>query len=502
MTPSNSNLLEIQSFLAPTYDFKQHFTNKFEFTKALLNKVQKLSYSNINKQNLFDYTKILDQVLTKVVEINKEDLLKEFLIFLIKSLSHFSNAEEYNGYSRQIIKSLNLHYSNTRFKSLIQENAPIIIFELEKSKNSFFKNHNYHIFRIFCEEITTLYKIVNIDTEQLQYQIGLSYHLEAINQQDRENKSMQVKASFLEMAEKHYKDKCQNIELSKDLRPLIKACYGFIFENELSEFTVNAPKTSMLQIELYHYKRTYLNDLNQELLLKHMSMDTFLLPHYDSIVKNATNIFQKSTIRKLATTSPMNEKRKLDTFSNETENLNYQIIEFYNLTLQMEWSMRLFPVFIGMMEKHKLTQSSIMHHISQWELIDQTRLTIISKAVDRFFQNDYISSIHILVPQIEHHIRYMFESIGYSTTNTPHGKSQEEQTLSAFLKDDYVAKQLGIDVTKYFEILFTTKTGLNIRNNIAHGFLGSKDFHLGFNIIVIYSLILLTRFRLKKMENI
>lgn len=499
MTPSNSNLLEIQSFLAPTYDFKQHFTNKFEFTKALLNKVQKLSYSNINKQNLFDYTKILDQVLTKVVEINKEDLLKEFLIFLIKSLSHFSNAEEYNGYSLQILKSFNLHYSNPQFKSLIQENAPIIIFELEKSKNKFFKNHIYYIFRCFCNELIKLYKIVDIDTEQLQYQIGLSYHLEAINQQDREKKSMQVKASFLEMAEKHYKDKCQNIELSKDLRPLIKACYGFIFENELSEFTYNTPITSMLQTELYHYKRMYMDDLKQELLLKHMSVDTFLLPHYDCIKKDAKEIYEQSIIGKLGIAlAPMNEKRKLDSISNETEHLNYQIIDFYNLNLQMIWNMRLFPIFIGMMEKYRLTQSSIMHHLSQWELIDQTRLPIISKAIDRFFQNDYISSIHILVPQIEHQIRYMFEMIGYSTTNTPKGKSQEEQTLSAFLREEFVIKKLGIAVTKYFEILFTTKIGLNIRNNIAHGFLESKKFNLGFNIIIIYSLILLTRFRPQK----
>lgn len=499
MTPSNSNLLEIQSLLASTYDFKQHFANKFEFTKALIDRVQKLNYSNINKQNLFDYTNVLDNVLTKVVEINKEDLLKEFLIFLIKSLSHFSNEEEYNGYSLQIIKSLNLHYSNIRFKSLIQENAPIIIFELEKSKNNFFKNHKYHIFRIFCEEITTLYKIVNIDTEQLQYQIGLSYHLEAINQQDRENKSIQVKTSFLEMAEKHYKDKCQNIELSKDIRPLIKTCYGFIFENELSEFTVNIPNTSILQIELYHYKRMYMNDLEQELLLKHMSVDTFLLPHYDCIEKDAKEIYERSIIGKLGIAlAPMNEKRKLDSLNNETEHLNYQIIDFYNLNLQMKWNMRLFPIFIGMMEKYRLTQSSIMHHISQWELIDQTRLPMISKAIDRFFQNDYISSIHILVPQIEHQIRYMFEMIGYSTTNTPKGKSQEEQTLSAFLREEFVIKKLGIDVTKYFEILFTAKIGLNIRNNIAHGFLESKNFNLGFNIIVIYSLILLTRFRPQK----
>jgi len=384
------------------------------------------------------------------------------------------------------------------FKTIIQNNSSLIIFEIEKSKNRYFKDKNYHIYRHFCEEIIKIYKISDIDTEHIEYAIGLTYHLEAINQQNREVKSSLVKASFLEQAEKHYKNKCQNIELAKDLRPIIKSCYGFVVENELQEFKTEMPLTSLMQVQLYHYKRIYLKDLKQDLILKQLSVDNILLPNYNEVVKSAKEAYRGSILRHIGSTSPISETRKLGTFNSDSENDEYDIFQHYNLMLQLTWDMRLFPIFLGMVNNYRLTSTSIMNHISKWSLLKSTRKTIIARGIDRFFQNDYISSINILVPQIEYQLRYMFELMGYSTTNTLDGRSQEEQTFSSFLKDKFVIETLGIDVVKYFEIMFVSKIGFNIRNSVAHGFYGENNFSKELNIIVIYSLIILTKFNLKK----
>ena len=420
--------------------------------------------------------------------------METFLNILIKLLQYF-NEKNYHRYSLEIIRSINQHYGNLNFKTLVQNNTPFIIFEIEKSKNRYFKDKNYHLYRCFCEEIIKIYKISNIEVAHINYEIGLTYHLEAIN---REDKSSLVKAHFLEQAEKHYKNKCQNIELAKDLRPLIKSCYGLVVENELKEIKVETPITSMMQIELFHYKRHYLKNLKQDLILKQLSIDNVLLPNYDSIVKSVKEIYNQSILRHLFPLSPINEKRKLGTFSTEDEHNQYDILQYYNLNLQLIWDIRLFPIFIDMKKNHRLTPTSIMKHFAQWSLLDNSRTSIIARGIDKFFQNDYISSINILVPQIEHQIRYMFELIGFSTTNTSNGKSQEEQTFSSFLKEEFVIENLGQDIVKYFEILFVSKIGFNIRNNIAHGFYNSTHFTQELNIVVIYSLIVLTRFNIKK----
>ena len=258
------------------------------------------------------------------------------------------------------------------------------------------------------------------------------------------------------------------------------------------------PLTTLMQAELYHYKRIYLKDLKQDLILKQLSVDNILLPNYNEVVKSAKEAYRGSILRHIGSTSPISETRKLGTFNSDSENDEYDIFQHYNLMLQLTWDMRLFPIFLGMVNNYRLTSTSIMNHISKWSLLKSTRKTIIARGIDRFFQNDYISSINILVPQIEYQLRYMFELIGYSTTNTLDGRSQEEQTFSSFLKDKFVIEILGIDVVKYFEIMFVSKVGFNIRNSVAHGFYDENNFSKELNIIVVYSLILLTKFNLKK----
>ncbi len=429
--------------------------------------------------------------------MSQEKLMKEIVEYIITILQHL-NINNYERYTFELIESINKYYGNKVFKLLVQEYSSMIIFEFEKSKSKYFKNKNYHLYRMCCVEMIKLYKASNIDTIHLEYLIGLSLHLEAIDQQGRTNKSMSVKSSFLEESEKHYKNKCQNIELAKDLRPIIKSCYGFVVREELQEFKTEFPISTRLQTQLYHYKRVYLHELNEDLILRQLSVDKNLLPIYDDIVTSAKETYSQATFSQLCPTTSINKKRKIATYNGEDEKLDYEILQHYKLNLNLIWDLRLIPIFLGMTDNYRLTSTLIMKHISKWTLLDKSRTSIIAKGIDSFFKDDYISSINTLVPQIEHQLRYMFELIGFSTTNTADGKSQEEQTFSSFLKEKFVMDELGKDIVKYFEIMFVSKTGHNIRNNIAHGFYDSDSFTKRLNIIVIYSLIILTRLDIRR----
>jgi len=88
--------------------------------------------------------------------------LENFLNRLVQLLQYF-NSENYHRYSLEIIKSINQHYGNLNFKTIIQNSSSLIIFEIERSKNKYFKDKNYHLYRCFCEEIIKIYKISNIE---------------------------------------------------------------------------------------------------------------------------------------------------------------------------------------------------------------------------------------------------------------------------------------------------------------------------------------------------
>lgn len=485
----------INSILDDNFDFKTKFGNKYKYAQFLLEQLKAIELTGLPNDDLFEYMQIVDKILTRVVEVNNDAMIDEKLCFLV-SQSIFFNHGNIERYNLEILKSINKHHASIRYSTVLKKYLPQLIFEIEKSKNKYFNSESYHLYRIFSEELVELYKKFDIHTEALLYSIGLSYHLEAISQQNRENKSSIVKVGFLENAEQHYKIKCKNIELSKDLRPIIKACYGFVVENELQEVKTELPKTTIYAIDSYHYKKFYTHTLHGDVLLRHMSCDKRLLPSYELVVEQAKEIAKESVFSRLINTTPINEKRKLGTYSSEAEHGEYDIARHYQFSLDITWQMHLFSLFYELINKNKLSQSVIMKHLATWSLVDKNRIAILSRGIERFFADDHISSVSILVPQIEHHLRYMFELIGYSTTNTLDGKSQDEQTFGTFLKDAFVVEKLGIDIAKYFEILFVSKVGFNIRNSIAHGFYDSNAFGKGLNIIVIYSLILLTRFNI------
>lgn len=482
--------------LDDSFDFKASYGNKYKYVQSLIEQLKAIEQESLPKDDLFEYMQIIDKILVGVVEVNDDKIIDEKLRFLVLQ-SIFFNDENIERYNLEILKSINKHHSNTKYTTILRQYLPQFLFEMEKSKNRYFNAESYSLYRLFCEELIKLYKVFKIAVEPHLYSIGLSYHLEAISQQNRETKSSIVKVGFLENAEKHYKTRCQNIELAKDLRPIIKACYGFVVENELHTVKTDLPQTAIYAIDMYHYKKHYAYTLQDDEFLRYMSHDKRLLPSYSLVVEQTREIANESVLSRLLTTTAINEKRKLGTYSSDAEHEEYDIAQHYQLSLNITWQMYLFPLFNELIEKNKLTQNVIMKHLATWSLVDKNRISILSRGIERFFADDNISSISILVPQIEHHLRYMFELIGYSTTNTLDGKSQDEQTFGAFLKDAFVVEKLGIDIAKYFEILFVLKIGFNIRNSIAHGFYDSDNFSRGLNIIVIYSLILLTKFNSK-----
>lgn len=491
---------QLSNELDENYDFKNQFSNKFEYINFLVEQLQNFDYKNLSNDDFIWFMKIIDKILTKIIEVNNDELVEIFLSYLVE-LSIFLNDNNLERWNLELLKSINIFNPKKDYPAILKQYFSLLTYEFIKSKNRYFtpEASYLHLYRMFSEELILWYKIVDIQSTSLVYSIGLTFHLDGIYQHGRVEKRSSLKAGFLEDAEKYYKDRCNNIELSKDLRSIIKACYGLVIQNnELSPIKIEQPYSAIQQIEKYQYKKLYFETLKNDDVIKYMSMDKELVPDYKSVLTSVNEIAKEAVFSRSLAVTTINEKRKLGTFVTDREHIEFDTAQYYLMLLDSIWRTRLFPIFDQLIHARKLTQGTLLKHLNQWSLVDKSRMSIYSRAIERFLDNDYISSVSILVPQIEHQLRYMFEVIGYSTTNTPKGKSQEEQTFGTFLADPFVIEQLGIDTVKFFEILFASKVGFNIRNNLAHGLYATEDFGRGLNIIVIYSLILLTKFEPKK----
>ncbi|CAN0624462.1 conserved protein of unknown function [Burkholderia multivorans] len=89
----------------------------------------------------------------------------------------------------------------------------------------------------------------------------------------------------------------------------------------------------------------------------------------------------------------------------------------------------------------------------------------------RFWQGDYASAVHLLVPQLENSIRYVLLNSNHDSSKMSRELLQEDRSLSALLEKFRVEMDcvFGEDITNDLEMLFVHKPGPALRHELAHG---------------------------------
>lgn len=145
-----------------------------------------------------------------------------------------------------------------------------------------------------------------------------------------------------------------------------------------------------------------------------------------------------------------------------------------------------------------MTRETVEQFLCSRDFISIDQQTIIERGIERLFADDYISAIHILVPQYEGVFRRFFEYYGYPTTGVASDGTQKEQTFTEFLKNEFV-KVLPEDYLYLVEYVLDCHLGLNLRNNVAHGLIETHVINKMNALIVLYIYFVL--FGLELVEN-
>ena len=91
-----------------------------------------------------------------------------------------------------------------------------------------------------------------------------------------------------------------------------------------------------------------------------------------------------------------------------------------------------------------------------------------------FISKEHHASFFIFIPQLETITKKVAEKAGITTIkNVPEGI--QEKTLGEFLLDRDFENFIGQDLNSYCLWFLADKTGLNLRNKVAHGLIKYKD---------------------------
>lgn len=124
-----------------------------------------------------------------------------------------------------------------------------------------------------------------------------------------------------------------------------------------------------------------------------------------------------------------------------------------------------------------LNKALILSYVGKTPVINKERLEIINRALDAYFQNDFLVFAHLIIPQIEEAIRMIIEITGGNVLKTSKSGGYHLRTFDEILRDDIIKEALGEDFGDYFRILFTDQRGWNLRNSICHGMANPNMFN-------------------------
>ncbi|MDO6573617.1 uncharacterized protein DUF4209 [Staphylococcus pasteuri] len=477
------------------YGDKKTAKNKYEISQYLLSCLVKL-ISNFREG--FSYISVLSRLVEVSLLMENREKLEKAVELIYLKISEFDDNNEY-GWLYELSKLIREILKSKYKKMILEDHSNKIIDVLENAINNCFEDKNYHQHRMFCEELIQYRKSSLISSErmsELQKEIGESYELEAEYQQGRENKSLLVKARFLELAMEHYKNIGEK-EKFDEMKILIRSTYEeWEKSNEMSQIST---QIEFSKDEIDKFVEHFTSSDIQNSLDK-IACSNYLIPKITVVEEQSDKLSKEFPLHDLISKSLLNDGKKIEETTTKEDNKTFNLNSNYMYHLNINVNLLLKAIFDKLILEFEISTEDFMQKFNRWELLDNKNVPFIEQGISRFLENDYMSALHILVPQFESTVRRMFSKAGYSTTSIRKKNTQQEVTFNEFLLRDDIKLAFGDDIHKLIQFVMVEQSRLNLRNEIAHGLIEFSNLNYQNCILVIYLFLVLTRYDIEKNE--
>lgn len=147
------------------------------------------------------------------------------------------------------------------------------------------------------------------------------------------------------------------------------------------------------------------------------------------------------------------------------------------------------PALHAIKWSHRVRYQDFVEIVKDAPNLPADRRLLWARALYLGYEGDFVSALHVGVPQIEHLVRVFLKRNGCTTTTLGEGGIETEIGLSALLEREKAKSVFGEDLLFEMKGLLTDQIGPNLRNELAHG-LASVNDCLSFNAVYVWWLML------------
>lgn len=133
--------------------------------------------------------------------------------------------------------------------------------------------------------------------------------------------------------------------------------------------------------------------------------------------------------------------------------------------------------------EHNIQLTDMIQIVQKSNIIPIDRIAIFAKGLYAGFSYDFMTSLHLLTPQVENMVRVQLQEAGIRTSIIENDTDVEkEDGLSTLVTKDGFEKIFGKDLGFEIKALFCDGAGPNLRNNVAHGLLSSNEMNTVYSV--------------------
>ena len=125
--------------------------------------------------------------------------------------------------------------------------------------------------------------------------------------------------------------------------------------------------------------------------------------------------------------------------------------------------------------EHRIRESDFIELANQAAIVPPGRGLLFGKALFAGYDGDFATAVHLLVPQVEHMVRFHLSRAGVETRHLDDDGLQTEKGLNSLVALTESSDIFGLDVVFEIAFLFCEPGGANLRNLVAHGLLNDME---------------------------
>jgi Domain of unknown function (DUF4209) len=123
-----------------------------------------------------------------------------------------------------------------------------------------------------------------------------------------------------------------------------------------------------------------------------------------------------------------------------------------------------------MLSRHGLTPQRLTELTDESPIFVDARRPLVARAFKAYCMRDYITFLHLGVPEVESALRVLYQNSTQQASSTSRdSKRWRKITLNQVLDDRALEEFLGADAVFYLKVALTHDLGMNMRNLVSHG---------------------------------